>query len=144
VITDAGMIPAPRMRAAAASLQRPGRGRGGGRRHAPGKAALPGGVAETVLAQLKVDSADPDRPRSCAPSPATTGSWRWPTRTYLPDGELVELARPEHGHDLAGRRARSGDNGQAARWPCARLWAEVAGYVEEHVCHRWSHLNYAA
>jgi hypothetical protein len=49
------------MRAAAASLQRPGRGRGGGRRHAPDKAALPGGVAETVLAQLKVDSADPGR-----------------------------------------------------------------------------------
>ena len=49
------------MRAAAASLERPGRGRGGGRRHAPGKAALPGGVAETVLAQLKVDSADPGR-----------------------------------------------------------------------------------
>jgi hypothetical protein len=35
--------------------------RGGGRRHAPDKAALPGGVAETVLAQLKVDSADPGR-----------------------------------------------------------------------------------
>ena len=29
-------------------------------RHAPGKAALLNGVAETVLAQLQVDSADPD------------------------------------------------------------------------------------
>src|ERR1700724_4638941 len=29
-------------------------------RHAPGKAALLDGVAETVLAQLRVDSADPD------------------------------------------------------------------------------------
>src|SRR6266540_3134701 len=29
-------------------------------RHAPNKAALLDGVAETVLAQLKVDSADPD------------------------------------------------------------------------------------
>ena len=36
-------------------------GSDGGRRHAPDKAALPGGVAETVLAQLKVDSADPGR-----------------------------------------------------------------------------------
>jgi len=49
------------MRAAAASLQRPGRGGGGGRRPAPSKAALPGGVAETVLAQLEPDSADPGR-----------------------------------------------------------------------------------
>ena len=39
------------LRAAAASLEQPGRGRGGGRRRAPGKAALPGGVAETVPAQ---------------------------------------------------------------------------------------------
>ena len=61
MITDAGMVPAPRMRAAAASLERSGRGRGDGRRHAPTKAALPGGVAETVLAQLKADSADPGR-----------------------------------------------------------------------------------
>jgi hypothetical protein len=61
VSTDAGMVPAPRMRAAARSLERSGRGRDGGRRHAPTKAALLDGVAETVLAQLKVDSADPDR-----------------------------------------------------------------------------------
>ena len=60
MITDAGMVPAPRMRAAAASLERPGRGRGG-RRPAPTKAALPGGAAETVLAQLTVDSAGPGR-----------------------------------------------------------------------------------
>jgi hypothetical protein len=49
------------MRAAAASLERPGRGRGGGRRHAPNKAALPGGVAETVPAQLTAASSDPGR-----------------------------------------------------------------------------------
>ena len=61
MITDAGMVPAPRRRAAAASLERPGRGRGGGRRPAPTKAALPGGAAETVLAQLTVDSAGPGR-----------------------------------------------------------------------------------
>jgi hypothetical protein len=62
MITDAGMVPAPRMRAAAASLERSGRGRGGGRRHAPNKAALPGGVTETVLAQLKVDWLDEGLP----------------------------------------------------------------------------------
>jgi hypothetical protein len=49
------------MRAAAASLPRPGRGRGGGRRPAPTKAALPGGAAETVLAQHKAGVRDPDR-----------------------------------------------------------------------------------
>ena len=41
-------------------------------RHAPNKAALLDGVAETVLAQLKVDPADPDGPASCAPSLAPT------------------------------------------------------------------------
>src|ERR1700677_3055269 len=71
-------------------------------RHAPGKAALLDGVAETVLAQLRVDSADPDwagqlrappcpRPASPpppppgpgggAPSPAASARWHWPTRT---------------------------------------------------------------
>ncbi len=50
-------------------------------RHAPNKAALLDGVAETVLARLEVDSADPDWPASCAPSPAASGRWRWPTRT---------------------------------------------------------------
>ena len=49
------------MRAAAASPERSGRGRDGGRRNAPGKAALLDGVAETMLAQLKADPADPDR-----------------------------------------------------------------------------------
>src|ERR1700684_4326342 len=88
-------------------------------RHAPNKAALLDGVAETILAQLKVDPADPDwaaqlraiarhyralalahpkavpllvtpppgcprRPLAghptCAPPPATTARWRWPTR----------------------------------------------------------------
>ena len=51
-------------------------------RHAPNKAALLDGVAEIVLAQLKVDPADPTGPRSCAPSPGTTAGWRWPTRTW--------------------------------------------------------------
>jgi hypothetical protein len=49
------------MPAAAASPERSDRGRDGGRRSAPDKAALLDGVAETVLAQLKADSADPDR-----------------------------------------------------------------------------------
>ena len=57
--TDAGVVPAPGMRAAVASPGRSGRGRDGGRRHAPDKAALLDGVAETVLAQLTVDSAGP-------------------------------------------------------------------------------------
>jgi hypothetical protein len=39
------------MRAAAASQERSGRGRGGDRRPAPDKAALLDGVAETVLAR---------------------------------------------------------------------------------------------
>ena len=38
-------------------------------RHAPNKAALLDGVAETVLAQLHVDSADPTGPASCAGCP---------------------------------------------------------------------------
>ena len=50
-------------------------------RHAPNKAALLDGVAETVLAQLHVDSADPDWPASCGRSPAGTARSRWPTRT---------------------------------------------------------------
>jgi hypothetical protein len=68
------------MRAAAASLPRPGRGRGGGRRHAPNKAALLDGVAETVLAQLKVDSADPD--------------WAAQLRTVARDCRRLALAHP--------------------------------------------------
>ena len=44
-----------------------GQGSDGGRRHAPSKAALPGGVAETVLAQLEADPPTPAGPRSCAP-----------------------------------------------------------------------------
>jgi len=67
------------MRAAAASLQRPGGG--GGRRHAPSKAALPGGAAETVPAQLKGDR-QPRLGRATAHRrAAAAGSWRWPTRT---------------------------------------------------------------
>jgi hypothetical protein len=42
-------------------------GSDGGRRHAPSKAALPGGVAETVLAQLEADPPTPAGPPSCAP-----------------------------------------------------------------------------
>ena len=78
--TDAGMVPAPRVGAAAASLERSGRGRGGGRRHAPNKAALLNGVAETVLAQLKVDSADPD--------------WAAQLRTVARDYRQLALAHP--------------------------------------------------
>ena len=78
--TDAGMVPAPRVGAAAASLERSGRGRGGGRRHAPNKAALLDGVAETVLAQLKVDSADPD--------------WAAQLRTVARDYPQLALAHP--------------------------------------------------
>ena len=37
-------------------------------RHTPGKAALLDGVAETVLAQLRVDSADPDWAGRCVPA----------------------------------------------------------------------------
>jgi hypothetical protein len=55
-------------------------GRGGGRRHAPSKAALPGGVAETVLAQLKVDSADP--------------GWAGQLRTVARDCRQLALAHP--------------------------------------------------
>jgi hypothetical protein len=46
--------------------------RGGGRRNAPNQAALLDGVAETVLAQLKVDSADPDRATPLALRPLGT------------------------------------------------------------------------
>ena len=44
------------------------------------KAALLDGVAETVLAQLKVDAADPDGPAQLRTVARTTGPWRWPTR----------------------------------------------------------------
>jgi hypothetical protein len=60
------MVPAPRMRAAAASPERSGCGRDGGHRHAPNKAALHDGAAETVLAQLNADSADPRPGRAAA------------------------------------------------------------------------------
>ena len=51
-------------------------------RHTPNKAALLDGVAETVLAQLQVDSADPDWAGAAARrSPAASARWRWPTRT---------------------------------------------------------------
>ena len=53
-------------------------------RHAPNKAALLNGVAETVLAQLRVDSADPDWQASYGSEPAATARWRWPTRTPCP------------------------------------------------------------
>jgi len=48
-------------------------------RHAPNKAALLDGVAETVLAQLKVDSADPDWVAQKASS-SPPGSCRPPRR----------------------------------------------------------------
>jgi hypothetical protein len=51
-------------------------------RHTPDKAALLDGVAEVVLAQLKVDPSDPTGPGSCVPSPGATAGWRWPTRTW--------------------------------------------------------------
>ena len=50
-------------------------------RHAPSKAALLDGVAETVLAQLRSTPPTPTGPASCAPSPATTAGSPWPTRT---------------------------------------------------------------
>ena len=50
-------------------------------RHAPNKAALLDGVAETVLAQLRVDSADPDWAGGCGRSPAVTARSRSPIRT---------------------------------------------------------------
>ena len=49
-------------------------------RHAPGKAALLNGVAQTVLAQLRVAPPTRTGPASCARSPAATARWRWPTR----------------------------------------------------------------
>ncbi len=49
-------------------------------RHAPNKAALLDGVAETVLAQLKVDSADPD--------------WAAQLRTVARDYRQLALAHP--------------------------------------------------
>ena len=49
-------------------------------RHAPNKAALLDGVAETVLAQLKVDSADPD--------------WAAQLRTVARDYRALALAHP--------------------------------------------------
>ena len=50
-------------------------------RHAPGKAALLDGVAETVLAQSRSTAPTRTGPASCGRSPAATARWRWPTRT---------------------------------------------------------------
>jgi hypothetical protein len=74
------------MRAAAASLERSGRGRDGGRRHAPNKAELLDGVAETVLAQLKVDSADPSLATPLALRPIGTLRRSKPPPTLLTRG----------------------------------------------------------
>src|SRR6204780_5834015 len=49
-------------------------------RHAPNKAALLDGVAETILAQLKVDSADPD--------------WAAQLRAVARDYRALALAHP--------------------------------------------------
>ncbi len=70
-------------------------------RHAPNKAALLDGVAETVLAQLKVDPPTPTGTARCAPSPATTARWRWRTRTWYrcwspAPGHTARAAPPKH------------------------------------------------
>ena len=52
-------------------------------RHAPGKAALLDGVAETQLAQLHVDSADPDWAASCGRSPAASAE-AGPLAAHMP------------------------------------------------------------
>ena len=51
-------------------------------RHAPNKAALLDGVAETVLAQLTSTPPTRTGPASCGTSPAATARSRWPTRTW--------------------------------------------------------------
>jgi len=81
-------------------------------RHAPNKAALLDGVAEAVLAQLKVDPPIPTGPASSAQSPATTARWHWPTRTWCrcwsPGPLATPLAlRPPWRHEST-RTARSG------------------------------------
>ena len=58
-------------------------------RHAPNKAALLDGVAEMVLAQLKVDWPILTGPGSCVPWPAATARWRWP-----PERGALLVTRP--------------------------------------------------
>jgi hypothetical protein len=48
-------------------------------RHAPNKAALLDGVAETSWPSSPSTPPTPTGPPSCAPSPATTAPWRSPT-----------------------------------------------------------------
>ena len=82
-------------------------------RHAPNKAALLNGVAEAVLAQLHVDSADPDWAASYGRSPAATARWRWPTRTPCPcsPGSLPPCPRQAK----PGRTCRPGRAGRYSR-----------------------------
>jgi AcrR family transcriptional regulator len=47
-------------------------------RHVPNKAAVLDGVAEIVLAQLSVNTADRTGPPNCAPSPTTSANWPCP------------------------------------------------------------------
>ena len=143
----------PRCRAGRrAGADRPGRGRRAVRaqprprtgpgsddldRHAPNKAALLDGIAETILAQLKVDPADPDGPRSCAPSPAATARWRWPTRTRCrcwSPGRSDPPRAPPRRHprpleDILDLRTRAGFSGPDA----LHIYRALFGFLHGHV-----------
>ena len=74
-------------------------------RHAPNKAALLDGVAEIVLAQLKVDAADPD--------------WAGELRAIARDYRALALAHP-HVVPLLVTRPLATPLGSARPVPCAR------------------------
>jgi hypothetical protein len=81
--------------------------------------------------------------QTAAAQPGTARDTTRPTRR--PPAPLGSQAGSHH-HPTQGDRepTEALDTSAVTGHSAARLWAEVAGYIEEHVCHRRSHLNYAA
>ena len=106
-------------------------------RHAPNKAALLNGVAEMVLAQLTVNTTDPDWQASCVPSPAVTAlspspihMWyrcssrgRWPHRWRC---------APSH-TPPARKRPRAADPGRFTGPDALHIYRALFGFLHGHV-----------
>jgi AcrR family transcriptional regulator len=93
-------------------------------RHVPNKAAVLDGVAEIVLAQLSVNTADRTGPPNCAPSPTTSANWPWPT----PRGTAA-------GHPTVGHPTRAAATGNAAATRRRSRPATSAGFAGDDALH---------